>query len=312
MLVASRDIIEALAEACEAQAALFLDCPPDGLDEQQVLATPRPFAVDAREWIANHGDEDPAGWLSRTVVSYLAEASHQLRLLSLVLTNRAVHGTLGPLVRAVLERSGRVCWLLDPDASAGQRGARAQLELGVCALHYADTLCRLGSPDEIRTEIRRWRGEHRNRVHNRYAVETNDANKDMSKWKVDGESYPDYTEMVGYALNHDPGSAAIYAVLSGMSHPNVFVAQEGQQQILATRNVMVLHTDSLERLLRIALASHIAAVKRWAAFYLDQSTADAVVQEADRLADVLDEASVLADIRRASDATASSPADDAT
>lgn len=291
----SSDILEVLADTCERQAELFLACPPDKLDQQAQLASSRPFAVDAREWLANHGDEDPTGWLARIVQSYLAEASHQLAVMSLLLRKRAVHATLDPLIRSVLERCGRVCWLLDHEASSAQRSARTQLELGVCALHYAEALSLVEAVDEFRAEFRRWRSEHRSRVHNRYAVETNGEKKDLSKWVVGGESYPGYTDAVARALDRHPQSSGVYAGLSGFSHPNVFFALERQEQTVVSRNVMVMHTDAIERSLRIALASHTAAVKRWAAYYQDQATAEAVEQEADRLADILDEASVLAD-----------------
>jgi hypothetical protein len=76
----------------------------------------------------------------------------------------------------------------------------------------------------------------------------------------------------------------------------VFFAAERRHQTVVTRNVMVMHTDSIEKNLRIALAAHLAAVKRWAASYLDQVEADAVAVEGDRLADTLDAASVLEDV----------------
>lgn len=256
----SSDILQVFADTCERQARLFLDCPPDELDQQAQRASTRPFAVDAREWVANYGDEDPAWWLGRIVVSYLAEASHQLLAMSLLLENRAVHATLDPLIRAVLERCGRVCWLLDPEASSAQRSGRAQLEIGVCAHHYAEALSLVEAPDGVRAEVRKWRGEHRSRVHNRYSVETNGEKKDMSAWNVGGEAYPGYTETVAHALNRHPRSSGVYAGLSGFSHPNVFFALERQGQTVVIRNVMVMHTDAVESTLRIALVSHIAAV----------------------------------------------------
>lgn len=303
------DIFEVLVDTCERQARLFLDCPPDDLDRQAQLDSSRPFAFDARTWIERNGDEDPAHWLGRIVVSYLAEASHQLSAIALLLTNRAVHATLDPLIRAVLERSGRVCWLVDPDATESQRSARTQLEIGVCAHHYAEALSLLKGDDATRAELRQWRGDHRARVHARYAVITNGEKKDLSAWSLNGETYPNYTETVGYALDRNPQSPAVYAGLSGFSHPNVFFAQERQGQTVVTRNVMIMHTDAIERNLRIALVSHLAAVKRWASYYLDQELADAVVAEGDRLADVLDDASVLPDVPSTSDdpATADGP-----
>lgn len=294
------DILEVLAETCERQAALFLDCPPDDLDESSWLDAQRAFSADARDWNARNGDPDPAGWISRMVVSYLSESSHQLAGLAVLIRSRAVHATLDPLVRAVLERCGRVCWLIDNEATGDQRAARAQLELGVCAFHYAEALALLDGPDTERTELRKWRGEHRSRVHSRHAVVTNGEKKDMRGWDVDGEAYAGYTETVAYALDRHGRSPGVYAALSGFAHPNVFFAAERRHQTVSTRNVMVMHTDSIEKNLRIALAAHLAAVKRWAAYYLDQDLADAVAAEGDRLADVLDEASVLAEVIPAS------------
>ena len=205
--MSSSDILEVLGDCCDRQPKLFLDCPPDGLDRQAQLDSSRPFAVEAREWIRENGDEDPAGWLGRIVVSYLAEASHQLSVMALLLKNRAVHATLDPLIRAVLERCGRVCWLLDPDATASQRSARTQLELGVCAHHYAETLSLVDAAEETRTEVRQWRGQHRTRVHTRYSVDTNGQKKDMSGWSVNGETYPNYTGTVAYRARSAPAIA---------------------------------------------------------------------------------------------------------
>ncbi len=307
--MSSSDIFEVLADSCGRQPKLFLDCPPDGLDRQAQLDSSRPFAVEVREWIRENGDEDPAGWLWRIVASYLAEASHQLSVMALLLKNRAVHATLDPLIRAVLERCGRVCWLLDPDATASQRAARTQLELGVCAHHYAEALSLVDAAEETRTELRQWRGQHRTRVHARYMIDTNGEKKDMSGWSVNGETYANYTGTVAYALDRHPQSPAVYAALSGFSHPNVFFAQERQGQTVVTRNVMVMHTDAIERNLRIALVSHLAAVKRWASYYLDQELAHAVLAEGDRLADALDEASVLPEVPISSDPSNAPPSD---
>lgn len=288
----STDILEVLAATCEQQARLFLDCPPDPSDED-ALGSSRQFAIDALEWETANGDQDPAWWLSQVVGCYLAEGSHQLKVLASLLRSREVHGTLEPVIRAILERCGRICWLLDPTSSAAQRAARCQLEVGVCALHYAEALSLLDADSQSRDELRRFRGEHRARVHDRYTVETHGEKKDMSAWTVDGQSYPGYTETVAYALSDHPMSSGMYAGLSGFSHPNVFFGGERRNQTVATRSVMIMHTDSIERTLRVAVGSHIAATKRWAAYYLDHPTADAVVAECDRLADILDEASVL-------------------
>lgn len=291
-MTGSTDILEVLAATCEQQARLFLECPPDPSDDD-VLGSSRQCALDARDWEEANGDRDPAGWLSQIVVSYLAEASHQLKVLASLLRSREVHATLEPVIRAVLERCGRICWLLDPKSLAAQRAARCQLEVGVCAHHYADALSLLAADNQSRDELRRFRGEHRARVHARYAVDTGGEKKDMSAWVVDSESYPGYTETVTYALSDHPMSSGMYAGLSGFSHPNVFFSRERRNQTVATRSVLIMHTDTIERTLRVAVGSHIAATKRWAAYYLDQATADAIVAECDRLADVLDEASVL-------------------
>ena len=290
------DILAVLTNTCENLANLFLDCPSTELDEETLLASDLTFAVERRDWIGMNGDEDPAGWIGKIVISYLAESSHQLKALALLLRERAVHATLDPLIRAVIERCGRVCWILDPCVTLTQRGARTQLELGVCALHYAEAMVLLEASDETREELRGWRGDHRRRVHDRFTVETNGSKKDMSDWSVDGETYPGYTEVVAFALDGHEQAKGVYAGLSGFSHPNVFFASERQHQTVVSRNVMVMHTDALERTLRIAIAAYLAAVKHWAAYFLDKELAAEIVVEGDRLADDLDAASVLEDI----------------
>lgn len=290
------DILGVLVDTCDQQARLFLDCPPGDLDEASWLDAPRPFAADARDWNTRNGDTDPAGWMSRAVVSYLSEASHQLAALALLLRSRAVHATLDPLVRAVLERCGRVCWLIDHQATGDQRAVRAQLELGVCALHYAAALSLIGGPDDVtsrsssvagrasfpRTRAPRCRDERREEGH--VCVD--------GRWRVVPRLHRDRCP----CPRSSPAVLGVYAGLSGFAHPNVFFAAERRHQTVVTRNVMVMHTDSIEKNLRIALAAHLAAVKRWAASYLDQVEADAVAVEGDRLADTLDAASVLEDV----------------
>ena len=92
---------------------------------------------------------------------YLFEAAHELKSLSILLSQRQIAGSLEVVSKAVVERCGRVSWLLDhhSDVSPEQRAARIALEIGVSWQHYREVIQSLYSAgsDASKQATRRFR-----------------------------------------------------------------------------------------------------------------------------------------------------------
>lgn len=76
-------------------------------------------------------------WVADATSMYVIEAAHQMRATGVLVASGTVTASLDPLVRAVVERVGRVKWILNPDIQPEHRGARAGLEFGVSMAHTA-------------------------------------------------------------------------------------------------------------------------------------------------------------------------------
>jgi len=99
--------------------------------------------------------------------AYVLESAHELRALAILLRARHVAGAVEPIVRAVVERSGRVNWILEGGGSKEGRDAssrgfdyldvrrrtiRACLEYLACLQHTAKTEEALG-PTQLGAEM---------------------------------------------------------------------------------------------------------------------------------------------------------------
>jgi hypothetical protein len=80
--------------------------------------------------------------IQKVCAIYLFESSHELLSLSTLLHSEQIAGSLEVLSRAVIERCGRVSWLLDhhPDVTPRIRSARISLELAVSWQHYREVI----------------------------------------------------------------------------------------------------------------------------------------------------------------------------
>jgi hypothetical protein len=157
--------VEGAAALCEEMAALFVDggLPPFAAD-------PADAAVWSQDRVALQaalGTDVPTAWIVRTVPTYLGEAAYQLRAVAAVLRARILTGSIGPLVRSIIERVGVTSWILDPDVDAVERGWRAMLNALVCWSEYRKAAERLGlEPADqtalesehvaLRSDVRTW------------------------------------------------------------------------------------------------------------------------------------------------------------
>ena len=220
------DILEMLVETCRTQSDIYLRSQALTLTPDEASRTSRPLGKDSIEWDAANGDDDPCWFLANIVGQYLAEASYQLTALAHLIESRAVHATLEPLIRATLERCGRVCWLLDDEVDSTTRAARTHLELFVCSNHYVKALKALKAHPDERSRLREWKKDHEARVRDRFQLVPDESSNATCKWILNDEKYPGYSSVVKYALDSHPQASAIYASLSGFSHPNTLFGLE--------------------------------------------------------------------------------------
>jgi len=212
-----------LADICFAAADLVLEpiaapSKPDADPEPQ-------WACEQRMWAQERGTTEPTDWVTTASTTYVIEAAHQVRAIGVLLASGAVTASLDPLERAVVERIGRVKWILHPSIYPDKRGARAGLEFGVSMSAYRLTLERLGAPNckDWQQRVR----AHRARLEELFAIDKPPSDPcepgskptaDMRQWVVAGEVYPNYGTIAGYALKTEETTHAQgKAMYDGMS-----------------------------------------------------------------------------------------------
>ena len=145
----TRDL-QAVADVCDEASAVVLvaGLPPTAAKGDMSV----PWAVDQLVFGRKLATEEPMTWIASTLTNYLAEAAHELRAIAALRRAEVITGSLGPLVRAILERIGVICWIIElqePPAdetdeaavarrvSEGrERGWRAMLNALVCYKAY--------------------------------------------------------------------------------------------------------------------------------------------------------------------------------
>jgi hypothetical protein len=244
-------------------------------------------------------------WVSEATSTYLTEAGHQVRAVGVLVGAEVVATALDPLVRGVLERAGRVKWILAADISPEKRGARAGLEWGVSLSAYRRGLDWPGVPTATRkqwqTEVRK----HRAKLEALFCVERPPSNPcdlesrpstEISQWLVAGESYPNYGRNAEYALENDSTTRrqglAWYDGLCGFSHPSVIFSREHRAVDVDGRVTYTYPYSDLEKSVRVAALGLLDAARHWMAYY--GAGPDAFQRRVDALADRLKEISVIA------------------
>ena len=294
--------LQQLAEICHAAADTVLRplAPPA---EAQADPEPR-WAYERRVWGDEGGTEEPMDWVADATSTYIIEAAHQVRAIAVLLESEAVTASLDPLVRAVVERAGRVKWILDPRIHPRERGARAGLEFGVSMSAYRLTLDRLMAPNAVRKEWQERVRAHRKLLEEFFTVDKPPSDPcdqestpttDMSVWLVAGESYPNYGTNAGYALEtenttHAQGKA-MYDGLSGFSHPSVVFSREHRAVAGDGRVTYTYELSDLEKSARAAAFGLLEAFRYWTTYY--GAAPDAVQERIDELGDRMNAISVI-------------------
>jgi hypothetical protein len=241
---------EQMAEYLEAAADLCLKRP----DGPVVTRSPISNAVfDCKVIEQSLGTDRPASWISELGYTYLLESAHQLGALVILLRAGHVAGVVEGTVRAIVERAGRVRWVLDPGtveeraasnegrdfADVRRRAVRASFEMLVCLQHERRTAEDLGQPADVRKALRDALRSNRTLVTDEwFKTEKPPVNKldpslgetsDISKWTIGGEPYPTFKQFSFFALSDGTLSMGhargLYSVLSGWSHPNFLAAR---------------------------------------------------------------------------------------
>lgn len=228
------------------------------------------------------GTDTPALWISELTGAYLAEAANELLALALLLRHERVTGSVEVLVRAVIERIGRIAWVLDNDAEVTPviRAIRGSFETAASLQHYRRAVKDLGAPNsdvrvldrgvrQNRTQIESWFSD----IH-RPPEDASDSDSlptsEVAKWSINGETYPTYEHLAKWALDDGTisGRTAIgtYGALSSFSHPS-FVASREHRIVDGQRVTFSYDFGYIERLVRLALFSFSRAFKLWLSYY---------------------------------------------
>jgi hypothetical protein len=241
-----------------------------------------PWLVDRAAWSSKLASVLPTGWLHEIATTYLAEAAHEIRAMSCLLADGAASASLDVLVRAVLERSGKVLWVLDPGVPLGstRRVARAGLEISLSYAHYKSALRRLGAKSDVRSQVDSEARAHRNLLECWFTLDgarldRNDPNSPVvaepAKWKLDGQTLITYTAAAGLAAERAGLAAsrgsAMYGGLAGLSHPSVVFAREVRSTDEAGIVRFELRDGDLEKSVRTAVLSFLNAANAAVTYY---------------------------------------------
>lgn len=185
---------------------------------------------------------------------------------------------LDVLTRAVLERNGRLQWVLDDKATSRQRGARAGLEMTVCQQHYRRSIEQIAHE---RVDKKAAKVEHV-RLREGLAALFGSVQKPLSdpcneeskpsgeatEWIVDGEAYPTYTNVVRWPLGDQFPKLATgtYGGYAGFSHPNVQFAKEHRQYEHSGRVTYLYPPSDLEKDVRLAAWTTLDSARRWVSY----------------------------------------------
>lgn len=198
-------------------------------DLRNRLVQPRPGLqsrafLDLSEFDGNPGYPDAA---ERVVVCFdywTVVTADQLRGISVVIESGASGYSIFPIMRAVIEHSAWICWILDESCSALQRIARANLAFlntGAMRTQAASFLNGRKSSafQSERAEYRRLRDE----IRATFGAVTFDP------ISIDGETLPTPTEVVehmGKVMSNERLWTGVYHYLCGMAnHPSLSVME---------------------------------------------------------------------------------------
>lgn len=267
-----------------------------------------PCLKDWRHFASNFADSvngqptEPATWIAIIVSTYLRESAHLCQAAAELIRTRTHVVAIGLVVRAIVERIGRLLWVLDPAISAHQRAARAGLEMTVGQQEYRKTIEQLkASKDDqkwardehvrLRDLLRGW-FQTVDQPPDDPCDRTSDPTPDATRWTVDGEPYPSYADLTHVVLRGERSHAfGTYGAYSGLTHPNVQFAREHRHYTDQGAITYSYKRGDLEKDVRMAAFVMLDGVRHWAAYL---RTAEARLQERiDELGGRMDAVSVL-------------------
>jgi hypothetical protein len=294
----SRDFILNLSEICERMAAITFD----GLTLTPQDSVPTPlWERDRRAIEAELGTDLSQTWMYNAVTVYLLEAGYELNAIASLMKSESQQASIYPLVRAIVERTGVVNWILSEDATHRQRALRSSISYLVSINPYVKALNALKVEQEHQAEFRKqqelietlmtqWFGEPTKPDD----PKTSEPTSDRTQWEYEGESYPGFNKLCKLSLERSnltkSLASAMYDVLSGFTHPNLFF---GREHLLAAegRIFLAYGESDIEKITRFALGAYGEGVKRTACYF--QEDPDEAITTVDMLSDEVDAISVL-------------------
>ncbi|MCU1493727.1 MAG: hypothetical protein JWO62_1491 [Acidimicrobiaceae bacterium] len=293
-------VTESIADVLEEAASLVLG----NLDETTRVRRHDMSHADFDEavFLKTINSDRPAQWLSHAIGYYLSDCGYELRALALLLHESIVGGSLEVLVRAVVERVGRIMWLLDlppeyegatPTVETAKgpmiRAIRASFEALVSTQFHRRGISSMKAPKEeqdmmatlersIRSDVQKWFAPLQPPMD---PHDPDSLDPTASTWTIKGETYPNYVELAEWSVAGGKITASqakgIYATLSAWCHPN-FIAGT---RIRAADHTYVYDFESLQWLLSQALYGYLYALKAWSGYY--DFNADEIAEHCDRI-----------------------------
>jgi len=237
-------------------------------------ADPTPLWELDRQTILGELDTDlPQQWIYLATSHYLSEAALQMRAVSALIHMEVVHYSLPALVRAIVERVGVVCWILDAPGSWELRFRRAGLTGAVSNFRYANLY--RGSDPSAYERLKNQRREIRDLLERRFAVQSGPGVEttyigDPDAWKVCGDIYPTFRNLAVEAFKSpdiDPSMAKyVYDFLAVHSHPTIHAGLKFVE-VLASGSQYKVDYDDVDRVTRFALVALLNGVRCWDGYF---------------------------------------------
>jgi hypothetical protein len=238
--------------------------------------------LEAIEVLQQIGSDEPRKWITELSSTYLNQVAHELRSIAALLREDLLVGSLEVLVRATVERVGRINWVLDHDPSitARRRTIRASFEILVSYQHYRIGIEKIGAGKADQKRVVREMKDARALVEQwfsdiqRPALDPTDPDSvptpTISDWTIEGEQYPNYSQLARWAIPDssipDNVASGTYAALSAFSHPS-FVAHRELLVRIQSSAVYYYDFDYLHRLIGLSLFGYVDSLKRWSSYF---------------------------------------------
>lgn len=298
MLTRSGDLVgwplAAVAGACDQIASLVLG---EGVPQ------PNPLEMGNTWWVRDRsasqqqfGTPEPTQWIVNAVATYLPEAAHGLRSISVLLRAAMVTGSLGPLVRAVIERASIAFWLLDIDGvDTVERCWRGCLNALVCMKEYRKTVEQLSADASQRREVQSTHLKLRAQVKKWFDPEVDQGEpKDASLWTLNGKGFPELTDLAADAMPSDlmlKVRKGMYGAQCGMTHPNVWVIGETIEPLGSGSFQFRHRPEDVDKEVRAAYVLFMRSTVAWARYFLIERDFNEFTQRVDTINEKFEQAS---------------------